>query len=78
MTIWVESGSDAVKSSEKDKRMKFAALSPPASDISTSFCPPGPTSSTSMSSGTAWEMLVRITLMLVMTPGRLATVMDDG
>ena len=74
----MESGSDAVKSSENDKRLEFATLSPPASDISTSFCPPGPTSSTSISSGTAWETLVRMTLTLAMRPGRLATVMDDG
>src|SRR4051812_29873285 len=51
---------------------------PPASDISSVFCPPGPTSIRSMSSGKVWFTPVRSTVTFVIVPERPPTVMFDG
>ena len=51
---------------------------PPASDMSTSFWPSGPTSSASMSSGNVCESLVNVTRAWPMTPATPFTSMVAG
>ena len=54
---------------------------PPAlatSDMSTRFCPAGPTSSTSMSWAIGWFTALRVTLTSEMVPLRPLTVIGDG
>lgn len=58
--------------------MPVTSASPPASDIINAFCPPGPTSSTSMSSGNVWPKPVRVTVTFVTFPVNPATEMFDG
>ena len=51
---------------------------PGTSDMSTRFCPAGPTSSTSMSWAIEWLTDARVTLTSEMVPVRPLTVIDDG
>ena len=53
-------------------------MSPPASDISRTLWPPGPTSKISRSSGYVWDKLDSVTETSVIAPGRPDTVMTDG
>ena len=54
------------------------SVPPPASDIMIAFCPPGPTSKISISSGKVCETPVRSTVTFVTLPVNPVTVMSEG
>ncbi len=54
------------------------ALPPPASDMKIAFCPPGDTSSMSMSAGNVWLSPVMVTLTSVIAPVTPETTQVDG
>jgi hypothetical protein len=51
---------------------------PPTSDIMTAFCPPGPTSKTSMSPGKVWFTPFSFTVTFKTVPDNPATAMFEG
>src|SRR5687767_468849 len=52
--IWLSSGNDTVAVSSKVSVTLLASLPPPASDMSSTVWPAGPTNNTSTSSGKVW------------------------
>jgi hypothetical protein len=58
--------------------MLLAAVLPPTSDIIMAFCPPGPTSNMSTSSGNTWLRLVSVTVTLATVPVPPEISMIDG
>jgi hypothetical protein len=54
------------------------ALPLPTSDMMMAFCPPGPTSNTSMSEGKVWVTPLSLTVTFKTVPDKLATAMFEG
>jgi len=74
-------GSNGNESAAESLKVRVALsmkLAPPASDISSRFWPPGPTSRMSRSFDLAWYRLLMLTVSPVMVPGKAETSMADG
>ena len=72
------SGSAVAASSSNVRSQLTTSVAPPASDMKIAFCPPGETSSMSMSSGNVWLRPVIWTFTSVIEPDRPETTQVDG
>jgi hypothetical protein len=78
LTICVASPIVVAAESSKVRFTLTMSPPPPTSDMIRVFCPAGPTSRISMSSGKVWLIPVRSTVTLVTLPVKPATEMLDG
>ena len=78
LTSWPASDNAVAAASSSVRFMLLTSPLPPASDIMIAFCPPGPTSKISRSSGNVWVKPVRSTVTLVTVPVNPDTVMSEG
>ena len=68
LTSGPESGRLLAAASSSVNVTPLTAVEPPTSDMMIAFCPPGPTSNMSMSSGKVWLKLLSVTVTLVTAP----------
>ena len=66
----------AAESSSVSVTLLIPVQQPPASDMITAVCPPGPISSMSMSAGVPWVMLFSFTVTFVIEPGIPTTIFE--